>query len=227
MSEFNEKPDGVAEELISGVVRELAGRADPQIARLRLERRLKQAPRRSRMNTMIKVLAFFTGLILLGGWASQQSFAPWDDGQLITLKAPAEFVPAEYPRWTAVFANHAEELYNMGGHSLVVDYKELEDGGYYFQLGIIGISYSEANGWLRGVMADVPALSGTPYSITQPLLPYQLSVREMIAFDLFGDNLGEERKVVAAWRAAGERPSHIYLIAKSKDYPRRVSMLGR
>jgi hypothetical protein len=227
MSEFDIKPDGVAERLIAGVVRELSQRADPQIARLRLERRLKNAPRRSHVSTAVKVLAFFTGLILLGGWASQQSFAPWDDGQLITLKAPAEFVPAEYPRWTAVFANHTEKLYNMGGHSLVVDYKQLDDGDYYFQLGIIGISYSEANDWLRGVMADVPALSGTPYSVTQPLLPYQLSVREMIAFDLFGDNLGEERKVVAAWRAAGEWPSHIYLIAKSKDYPRRVSMLGR
>jgi len=74
-------------------------------------------------------------------------------------------------------------------------------------------------------MAATPALSDRPYTITQPLLPYNVSVREMIAFTLFGDSSAEERKVVSAWRAAGERPQHIILIAKTSDYAKRVSML--
>jgi hypothetical protein len=224
MTDFNAKPDGAAENLIGGLFSRLEGECNPRAARLRLERRLDK-PRRRRIGTAVKILAFVTGLLLLGGWASQAPVAGWDDGQLITIEAPDGFTPASYPYWAALFANHAQALEEHGGQSLVLDYRLGRNDDYYLQLGIIGVNYSEANAWLRDVMAETPALSNRPYTITQPLVPYNVSVREMIAFALLGDSSAEERKVVSAWRAAGERPQHIFLIAKTSDYARRVSML--
>jgi hypothetical protein len=224
MTDFNAKPDSAAENLIGGLFTRLAGECNPRAARLRLERRLAQPPRR-RIGTTVKILAFATGLLLLGGWASQAPVRGWDDGQLITIEAPDGFTPASYPYWAGLFANHAQALEEHGAQSLVLDYRRGRNDDYYLQLGIIGVNYSQANAWLRNVMSQTPALSTRPYTITQPLVPYNVSVREMIAFALLGDSSAEERKVVAAWRAAGERPQHIYLIAKTSDYARRVSML--
>lgn len=225
MTEFNNKPDSTAERLIGGLFDRLAGECDAPIVRLRLERQLRGGRRRDRLSLAVKLLAFTTGLLLLGGWASQAPVAGWDDGQLITIQAPDGFTPESYPYWAGLFANHALALEQHGGQSLVVDYRLGRDDTYYLQLGIIGVNYSAANSWLREVMAVTPALSDRPYTITQPLVPYNVSVREMVAFTLFGDSSAEERKVVSAWRAAGERPQHIFLIAKTSDYAKRVSML--
>ncbi|GEM_PF-2526550 len=233
MSEFNTRPDNNAEQLIQSVFDRLTGQADPVIARLRLERSLERRPRRRRVSTAIKVLAFITGLLALGGWASGAPVIGWDDGQLITIQAPDSFVPAAYPHWVGVFANHAEALADHGGHSLIVDYRQGSDDSYFLQLGIIGVSYTEANDWLRDVMQRVPELNGTPYTITQPLLPFRVSVREMLAYSVLGRTEAEERKVVAAWRAAESqaqqvamgRHAQIALIARSNDC-RRVSMVG-
>jgi len=224
MTDFNTKPDCAAEHLIGGLFSRLEGECNPRATRLRLERRLDK-PRQRRVGTAVKILAFVTGLLLLGGWASQAPVAGWDDGQLITIEAPDGFTPAAYPYWAALFANHAQALEEHGGQSLVLDYRLGQSDDYYLQLGIIGVNYSEANAWLRDVMAETPALSDRPYTITQPLVPYNVSVREMVAFALLGDSSAEERKVVSAWRAVGERPQHIFLIAKTSDYAKRVSML--
>ena len=226
MSNFDTKPDGTAEKLIAGLFDRLEHQTDQPIVRARLEHQLDHATRRSRVGTTIKILAFVTGLILLGSWASQAPVAGWDDGQMITVQAPDGFTPASYPYWAGLFANHADALEEHGGQSLVLDYKTGQDGTYFLQLGIIGVNYSEANTWLRDVMRATPELADRPYSITQPLVPYNVSVRAMIAFSLLGDTSAEERKVVSAWRAVGEQPQHIFLIAKTKDYARRVSMLN-
>lgn len=225
MTKYNAKPDSAAERLIEGLFNRLEGECNEPAVRLRLERQLAGGKRRSRISTAVKLLAFATGLLLLGGWASQASVAGWDDGQLITIQAPDGFTPASYPYWAGLFANGAQALEQHGGQSLVVDYRLDQEGEYYLQLGIIGVNYSAANSWLRDVMAETPALRDRAYSITQPLVPYNVSVREMIAFALFGDSSAEERKVISAWRAAGERPQHIFLIAKTSDYAKRVSML--
>jgi len=225
MTEFNSKPDSTAERLIGGLFGRLEGECNLPVVRLRLERQLDGGRRRGGFSLAVKLLAFTTGLLLLSGWASQAQVAGWDDGQLITIQAPDGFTPASYPYWAGLFANHAQALEQHGGQSLVVDYRLGHDDLYYLQLGIIGVNYSEANSWLRDLMAETPALSDRPYTITQPLVPYNVSVQEMIAFALFGDSSAEERKVVSAWRAAGERPQHIFLIAKTSDYAKRVSML--
>lgn len=226
MSDFDTKPDGTAEKLIAGLFERLERETDEPIVRARLERQITNTPHRSRVGTAVKVLAFITGLLLLGGWASQASVTGWDDGQMITIQAPDGFTPTSYPYWAGVFANHAKSLQEHGAQSLVLDYKLGQDGKYFLQVGIIGVNYSEANAWLREVMATTPELMDRQYSITQPLVPYNVSVREMIAFSFMGDTLAEERKVIAAWRAVGEQPQHIFLIAKTKDYARRVSMLN-
>lgn len=226
MNDFNTKPDSSAEKLIAGLFDRLERETDQPIVRARLERQLGIAPGRSRVGTAVKVLAFITGLLLLGSWASHAQVGGWDDGQMITVEAPDGFTPAAYPYWAGLFANHAKELQEHGAQSLVLDYKLGQDGTYFLQLGIIGVNYTEANSWLRDVMSATPELMDRQYSITQPLVPYNVSVREMIAFSFMGDTLAEERKVVAAWRAVGEQPQHIFLIAKTKDYARRVSMLN-
>lgn len=225
MTDFNSRPDSAAERLIGDVFGALEHEADPTVGRLHLENQLRQRPHRHRIGAGVKVLAFLTALLVFAGWAGNQSVTPWDDGQLITFKAPVDFVPSDYPHWMAIFANHSAELSDMGGHSLVVDYSQDESGRYYFQLGIIGINYTEANSWVRDVISGVPELENTRYAITQPLLPYRVSVSEMIAINLFGDSYAKERRVMEAWRAAGEQPRVIFLVAKTKDHQGDVSSL--
>jgi len=232
MTTFDRNPSSSAERLVTEVFAGRAAEADVPMARLHLETRFRTAREQRRgqqqqrlVRTSIKVAAFVTALFVLGGWASGLELPSWDDGQRITLQLPADFVPAAYPHWVAIFANHAAELGKSGGHSLVVDYKIGSDNSYYLELGLLGVDYSRANEWVRSVMSDVPELSGTPYAITQPLVPYRVSVREMVAFRLFGHSESVERNVVRAWLATGDRPRHIYLIAQPKDYAKRVSAL--
>jgi hypothetical protein len=77
-------------------------------------------------------------------------------------------------------------------------------------------------------MARVPDLRGTPYGITQPMLPYRITVGDMLAFRL-GSNEAVERNVLRAWKAIGETPSDrrgfLYLIARPTDYAKRVSLV--
>lgn len=228
MTKYDSAPDSLAEKLISTVFAGREREADPVIARLRLERALAMQPvRRPLVRNTIKVAAFLLGLVLLGSWASGLSVQAWDDGQQITLQLPAEFTPGAYPFWVAIFANNARSLSEQGGHSLVVDYFQGRDSSYYLQLGLLGIDYSKANEWLRQVMTAVPELHGIPYAITQPLVPYRVTIGDMLAYRL-GDGNDEERSVVQAWAAAGQYPtstSFIYLIARPKDYQKRVSVL--
>ncbi|MCH7472696.1 hypothetical protein IIA79_07075 [bacterium] len=190
---------------------------------------IANSPRQPRVRNLITVLAFITGLMLLGGWASGLSLQALEDGQQITVELPESFVPASYPFWVARISKYSAELKDKGGHSLIIDYAQDESGRYYLELGILGIDYSEANDWVRHVMKQVPELSGRPYAITQPLVPYWVSVREMVAFKL-GDTEVIERNVVRAWMASRERPSSsgiIYIIARPSDSPpRRVSMVN-
>ena len=144
------------------------------------------------------------------------------DAQQITIAMPDSFSPGSYPHWVAVFANHSDSLQQAGGHSLVVDYVKDADGRYYLKLGIIGIGYTEANEWIRAVMAKVPEIDGTPYALTQPLVPYRVTVRDMIAYGL-GSTEAVERNVALAWLESGSRPKHIYLISRPKEYAERVS----
>jgi len=123
MTEFNAKPDTAAERLIAGLFQRLEGECNEPAVRLRLERQMAGGGRRGRIGTAVKLLAFATGLLLLGGWASQAPVSGWDDGQLITVQAPDGFTPASYPYWAGLFANHARELEQHGGQSLVVDYR--------------------------------------------------------------------------------------------------------
>lgn len=232
MQDTKHTAQSCAERLIGEVFAGREREADPQIARLHLEHRLNSARQRRGavrqqrlVRTSLKVTAFLLGLLILGGWASNLELPAWDDGQRITLRLPADFVPAAYPHWVAIFANHATELAGSGGHSLVVDYKSNADGSYSLELGLLGVDYSHANEWLRGVMEEVAELEGTPYAITQPLVPYRVSVREMLAFRLLGHSEAVERNVVRAWLATGDKPRHIYLIAQPKDYAKRISML--
>lgn len=225
MTDYNGKPDSAAERLIGDVFATLEREADPTIARLHLEKRLANRVKPPRVRTGFTVLAFLAALLVFAGWAGNQSITPWDDGQLITFKAPVDFAPSDYPHWMAIFANHSAALAESGGHSLVVDYSRDAAGRFYFQLGIIGLSYTEANSWIRDVFAGVPELEDAQYAITQPILPYRVSVREMIAINLFGDAYAKERRVMDAWRAAGEQPRVIFLVAKTKDHQGDVSSL--
>jgi hypothetical protein len=90
---------------------------------------------------------------------------------------------------------------------------------------LLGVDYSQANDWLRGVINDIPELQDTPYAITQPQVPYRVSVRDMLGYRLFGNSEVMERNVVRAWLSIGDRPRHVYLVTQSSDYARRVSML--
>jgi len=229
MSEFQTKPDNAAEKLIQSVFAAREEESDPTIARLRFERRLSTNPRQPRVRTAIKVAAFFTALLVLGGWAASLPVHPLEDGQQIALKLPQDFCTAEYPYWVAVLAKHSNRLSEQGGHSLIVDYVEAGEGEYYLHLGILGVDYTQANEWVRSVLKEVPALADSSYSITQPLVPYRTSVRNMLAFKLLGNTEIVERDVVRAWNAAGDglsSRSFIYLITRPADAARRVSMVG-
>jgi hypothetical protein len=228
MTEYNRNPQSPAEKLITGVFTAREREADATIARLHFERQLSAAPRpHLHLRMGYKLAAFLTALVLLGGWASNLPVPAWDDGQQIMLALPTDFSPASYPYWVALVAKHAQGLEKVGGHSLVVDYRQARDGRYYMVLSLLGVSYAAANDWVRAMTAQVPELSGTAYSITQPLLPYSMTVREMLSYKL-GSKAVVERNVLRAWHYAGERPTKngfIYIIAQPSDYARRVSMV--
>lgn len=222
MSKYDPRPQSAAEKMIAAVFAGRAAEADTQVARLRLDNQLKRREHRPRVRNWIKAAAIVTALALLGSWASGLPLPTYGDAQQITIEMPNSFSPASYPHWVAVFANHASSLQQAGGNSLVVDYVQGKDGKYYLKLGILGIGYTEGNEWIRQVMADVPELSGKPYALTQPLVPYTVSVRDMIAYSL-GSTEAVERNVALAWLQSGSNPKHIYLISRPKDYAERVS----
>lgn len=222
MTEFDARPHNAAEKLISDVFASRAAEADSQIARLRLENRLRRREVRPRVRNWLKAAAVVTALVVLGGWASGLPLPSYGDAQQITIAMPDSFSPGSYPRWVAIFANQSASLQAAGGHSLVVDYVQDEDGQYYLKLGIIGIGYTEANEWIRDVMSKVPEIDGEPYALTQPLVPYTITVREMIAYSL-GSTEAVERNVARAWLESGSSPKHIYLITRPKEYAERVS----
>lgn len=228
MNEARHNPHSTAEKLIKDTFSVLEQRADPVIARLHFEHRLKeQFPRRPRVRVWLKLAAYLTALVLLGGWATNMPLPAWDDGEQITFALPDSFTPSDYPHWVAVFANHADELRPAGGHGLVVDYKEGRDGAYYLELGLVGVGYAQANDWIRRTLSRIPELRGTPYAINQPVLPYRTTVGRMIAYKLGGRD-AVERYVLEAWKDAGENPSKngfVYVIARPSDYARRVSMI--
>ena len=219
-------PESTAERLIGHVFSGREREADPDIARLRFERLLAESPRKPRVRSWLKAAAFVTALIVLGGWATTLPVAGWDDGQQITVAMPASFTPSSYPYWVAVFANRADKLGLGEAHSLVVDYRVNEGGEYYLQLGILGTNYTQANEWVRGVMADVPELSGLPYSVTQPLVPYRCTVRDMLVYRVLGRTDVLERDVVEAWLSSGEElPRHVFIVSRTADYAKRVSRM--
>lgn len=224
------QPESRAEELVWQVFRSREQEADVPIARLRLERQLASAPARQtrpRVRPLIKAAAFMVALLIIGGWATTLPVAGWDDGQQITVLMPDSFVPASYPYWVAVFSSRSEELGDTGAHSIVVDYKVGEQGEYYLQIGILGTNYSEANEWLRQVMGDIPELAGRPYTITQPLVPYRATVRDMLAHSLLGNTEQLEENVVRAWLSNGTEPQHVYVVSRTVDYAKRVAPLER
>jgi hypothetical protein len=222
MNNYDPQPQNAAERVISDVFGTRMAETDSQVARLRLDNQLKRREHRPRVRNWLKAAAFVTALVLLGGWASGLPLPAYGDAQQITIAMPDTFSPASYPRWVAIFANHSESLKEAGGHSLVVDYVQGPGSEYYLKLGIIGIGYSEANEWIRGVMADVPEIDGTPYALTQPLVPYTVTVRDMIAYSL-GSTEAVERNVALAWLESGSNPKHIFLISRPKEYAERVS----
>ncbi|MCC7478774.1 hypothetical protein IT575_09995 [bacterium] len=229
---FNPRPDSSAEKLIHEVFGTLEREADPTIARQRLANQLRRGREdnsaaavaaRPLMRPVFKVAAFLCGLILMASFAGNIQIPGWDDGQQVTLLLPQSFEADDYNHWVALFANRADNLAADGGHSLVVDYYE-DEGRCYLKLNILGVSYSEANEWVRGVMATIPDLDHTPYSIQQPLVPYSVTVRDMLAFQL-GNTDGVERSVMRAWYAEGQRPSrncYMFLVARPKDAPRPI-----
>jgi hypothetical protein len=229
MTEPNFRPCNGAEALVRDVFEQLERDADPQIARLHLANRLRRGtePRpRHVVRPVLRLTAFLAGLMLLGSWAGNLEFSGLGDGQQVTLHAPRDFNPCNYPHWVAVFASHSDELAQQGGHSLIVDYSRAEDGSYMFQLSLLGVDYSVANEWIRDVIGDTPELTGATYAVTQPLVSYGVSVKEMLAYKL-GLGSAVERRVVEAWEVSGNAPSGngmLYLIAQPKDYAQRVSM---
>lgn len=223
---MTQQNESTAERLIDHVFTGREREADPAIAQLRFERMLSQQPRKPRVRPILKVAAFFTALLVLGGWATTLPIASWDDGQQITIAMPENFTSASYPYWVAVFANRADKLGLGEAHSLVVDYKVDPNGAYYLQLGVLGADYTKANEWVRDVMADMPELADRPYSITQPLVPYRCTVSDMLAYRVLGRSDVLERDVVQAWLASGEElPRHVYIISRTSEYAKRVSKM--
>jgi hypothetical protein len=237
MPDFDARPQGPAEELIASVFHGRSADADPQIVRVRLERRLREAqPRKERpaLRAGFAVALSVCALFIFGGWAANLTIRPWDDAQQVTIPLPAGWSPASYPRLVGVMSKESDKLYSSGGASLIVDYKRDRVGGYYAQLGLVGVDYQTANDWVRGVLKEVPELQGQGYSITQPLVPYSITVGDMLAFRLMGHSTAVERNVVSAWQRRVETGAHggrtsrnavVYLITRDKDYAHRVSML--
>lgn len=234
-NDFNRNPQNEAEKLIFGLLGSLEREADPQIARQQLANRLRTGTARRtplRMRLGFRLAALAASLIIIGAWSSGLELQPYDDAQQISIELPKDFVKTNYPHLLGIFSNYATELAELGGHSLVVDYEQTEHGRYILELGIIGVNYAEANAWIRSVMEREAWLSGSPYSIDQPQVPYRVKVREMIAIKL-GDRSAIERNVVQAWQQKQFRgkgtvdPSDIILIGRDKDYARKVSMVGK
>jgi hypothetical protein len=222
MSNYDPRPQSAAEKMIAEVFAGRAAEADTQVARLRLDNQLKRREHRPRVRNWLKAAAVVTSLALLGSWASGLPLPTYGDAQQITIEMPDSFTPASYPHWVAVFANHAKSLQEAGGNSLVVDYVQGRDSKYYLKLGILGIGYAEGNEWIRDVMRAEPELAGKPYALTQPLVPYTFTVRDMIAYSL-GSTEAVERNVARAWLETGSHPKHIFLISRPKEYAERVS----
>ncbi len=182
------------------------------------------------MRLGFRLAAVFAAMLIIGAWTSGLELTPYDDGQQITMELPADFTPAYYPHLLGKFAKYSTELHEVGGHSLVVDYEQTEDGHYHLQLGILGVNYSEANTWIRSVMERDPSLAAA-YEIDQPLMPYRLKVKDMLAYKL-GRKEAIERNVVVAWQQSqlsvdgSLKPRDILIIGREKDYMRKVSMLG-
>jgi hypothetical protein len=237
MPEYDARPQGPAEELIAGVFRGRVADADPQMARLRLERQLSRGaarPARPALRATFAVAICVCALFVFGGWAADITLAPWDDAQQVTVALPADWTSASYPRLVGMMRKESDALYAAGGNSLIVDYRRGQAGGYFLQLGIMGVNYQAANDWVRTVLADVPELRGQSYSITQPIVPFRITVGDMLAFRLAGHTTAVERNVVSAWQRRVEagpdngrtsRNAVVYLIARDKDYARRVSMV--
>lgn len=235
MNNYNPKPQNDAEKLIAGVFGTCEREATRQLSRMRLENLLKEAPapRRPLVRNSLKVAMVMVGLLLIGAWASGLTVHSWDDAQQISIALPEDFTPAAYPYWVALLSNQSRSLSEDGGHSIVIDYKTGTDGRYYLELGILGVDYSSASEWMRELQGAIPELSGEPYAVTQPLVPYRATVSDMIAVQLGNPGL-VERNVVEAWQLgrSGERPvqmgrnAQLYVIARPADYARRVSMIG-
>jgi hypothetical protein len=245
MPDFNPRPDGPAEELLQEVFQGRLADADSQMARLRLERRLAAAdlPSQHQLRPSFRlVLRFMLSamfIVVFGGWASSISLKPWDDAQQVTLALPEGWSPAEYPHLTGLMRKYSDQLYELGAHSLIVDYKQSHSGAYYLELGILGIDYSKASDWTRSLLRSEPQLSSHGYAITQPLVPYVVTVGDMLAFRLTGKNTAVEANVVSAWLAkqnAAEidgavsqsgsgHSARVYLITRDTDYARRISMV--
>ena len=233
-NEFNNNPQNEAEKLIFGLLGTLEREVDPQITRLHLENRLRRndVPRRRPLRLGFRLAALATALVIIGAWSSGLELTPYDDAQQISMLLPADFVPANYPHVLGIFSKYATELADVGGHSLVVDYEQNTEGRYVLELGIIGVDYGIANDWIRRVMEREVWLTGSPYSIDQPLVPYRVKVRDMLAYQM-GDHSVIERNVVRAWQEMQGQdrsviePSDITLIGREKDYMRKVSMVGK
>jgi hypothetical protein len=230
MDEYSRKPESPAEKIIGDVFNGLAQAhgADLPVARQRLSNRLREATRPRRVSQTSLGRGYQYALImvllaLLASWAGNIQIPGWDDGQQITILLPRDFQPDAYPHWVALFANSADDLADRGGHSLVVDYRPVDGGRYFLQLNLLGVDYSQANDWLRSSLSRIPELSGTPYSIQQPLVPFSVSVKDMLAYQL-GDTDGVERSVLRAWTAEGQRLSehcYLFLVARPHEDPRQ------
>ncbi|MCB1221796.1 MAG: hypothetical protein H7A35_07960 [Planctomycetales bacterium] len=233
-NEFNKNPQSEAEKLIFGVFERLEKEVDPQISRLHLENMLKQEPRRRPQGSMrlgFRLAVLVMALAAVGAWSSTLTLAPYDDAQQINIQLPADFQPVNYPHVLGIISKYTPELAEHGGHSLVVDYYENEYGRYTMQLGIIGVDYSEANSWFRSVMEREEWMQDCYYSYDQPLIPYRVKVRDMIAYRM-GDKSAIERNVVRAWQETqwldkgAVNPSDITLIGREKDYMKKASMVS-
>ncbi|MEZ5339473.1 MAG: hypothetical protein R3F46_14585 [bacterium] len=233
--DFNRNPQSEAERLIFGVFGQLEQEVDPQVTRLQLENRLRRgpAPRRhpAHMRLGFRLAVLLAALVAIGAWSSGLELRPYDDAQQINLQLPADFQPVNYPHLLGILSKYSTELAEHGGHSLVVDYYENEYGRYTMQLGIIGVDYSEANSWFRSMMEREEWMQDCYYSFDQPLIPYRVRVRDMLAYR-FGDREVIERNVVRAWQETqwldkgAVNPSDITLIGREKDYMRKASMVS-
>src|SRR5437762_2504680 len=98
---YDGRPQGPAEELIASVFQGRMTDADPQVARLRLERQLRgvhTAGHRPALRTAYAIAISVCALFVLGGWATAITLKPWDDAQQVTIQLPAAWTATNYPR---------------------------------------------------------------------------------------------------------------------------------